>query len=61
MLLAQNKTVGFDTDKKLYRPYRIMIKSVAILFEVEVITSIYTVNKSCAKYFINFKMFCNTY
>lgn len=47
-----------DTNK-LHGQYRIMIKPVVILFEVEIGITVCTINKWCGKYscFINIKRF----
>lgn len=48
-ILPHNKIIRIDTDEKLYRQYRIIIKSVAILFEVKISGTICTINKLYGK------------
>lgn len=43
--MAQNKTIRMGTVNKLRRQHRTMIKSIAILFEVEISMTICTINK----------------
>lgn len=52
-----NKTMWMDIDKKLYILYKIMIKSVDILFEGKISMIICAINKLCGKYknFYKFK------
>lgn len=47
-----------DTDKTLHRSHETMIKSVTILFKVEINVTICTTNKLYGKYnyFIHFKI-----